>query len=109
MTRDAARATDLTLADGAKTRHWRARLDGATLIQTTWADGGKPKETVRVLASAAAAAAELDKLERRHFADGYARLHDFDAVRPGGAVLECYGPVLHDLSPDGTALALARY
>jgi hypothetical protein len=109
MTRDAARESDLTLADGVKTRHWRARLDGATLVQTTWADGGKPKETVRALASAAAAAAELDKLERRRFADGYARLHDYEAVRPGVAVFECYGPVLHDLSADGTALALARY
>jgi hypothetical protein len=109
MTRDAARESHLILTDGTTTRHWRARLDGAKLVQTTWADGGRSKETVRALASAAAAAAELDKLERRRFADGYARVHDFDAVPPGGAVFECYGPVLHDLSADGTALALARY
>jgi hypothetical protein len=99
----------LVLAGGPKEKHWRGRVEGQTLVQTTWAAGGKPRETVRALTSEAHAAAEFGRLQRKRMADGYVFRRDPAEAGPGEVILEAYGPVLHDLSPDGRTLALAWY
>src|SRR5262249_31676499 len=99
----------LVLAGGPKEKHWRGRLEGRTVIQTTWADGGKPKETVKSFADEPKARAEFWKLERKRMTDGYVFRRAPAAAGPGEAILEAYGPVLHDLSLDGRSLALAWY
>jgi hypothetical protein len=99
----------LVLAAGPKEKHWRGRLEGRTVIQTTWADGGKPKETVKHFADEPKARAEFWKLERKRMSDGYVFRRDATEAGPGDVILEAYGPVLHDLSLDGRQLALAWY
>ncbi len=103
-----ANGTSLILFEDGKVKHWDAHYSGGNLIQTTWVDDGKRKETKRPY-TPKEGALELDKLERRRFASGYVRLQAFEEVEPGEIFFECYGPVLHDMSSDGRWLALARY
>jgi predicted DNA-binding WGR domain protein len=100
---------ELVLAGAPKEKHWHGRVDGQTLIQRTWTDGGKPRETVRSFADEEKARTEFSKLERKRMTDGYVFRRAAEEAGTGEAVLKMYGPVLHDLSLDGRTLAIAWY
>lgn len=96
---------ELILAGAKARRRFRARLEGATLVQTSWVEGGAPKEAKKAFDDEATASIEYGKALRKKMRDGYTFLAE-GSVPFGGVVHESFagggggGPVL-DLSPDG--------
>jgi sugar lactone lactonase YvrE len=96
---------ELVLAGAKARRRFRARLEGATLVQTSWVEGGAPKEAKKTFDDEASASLEYGKAWRKKMRDGYTFLAE-GPVPFGGVVHESFagggggGPVL-DLSPDG--------
>jgi hypothetical protein len=109
MTANADEEKELVLAGGPKDRHWRGRLQGLTLTQATWAEGGRPRETVKTFPNLAQARDQLWKAVRAKLRAGYVFRRDLAAAGPGEVVLETFAPGLLDISPDGRALVTATH
>ncbi|MCT2592748.1 WD40 repeat domain-containing protein [Streptomyces sp. N2-109] len=107
--------TVLSMPGGAKPRFYRVALDGRTLVRAAWAQGGRPRETVKELevSDDREALLAFEKARDKKLREGFARVADPSGAARGDVVLEMivpnrsWCPGAFDLSPDGRTLVVA--
>lgn len=105
--------TTLSFPDPSQPRFYRIRLEGRRLIRTAWADGGRPRETVKDLEVSDDFQAELAFANARDkkLREGFCRVAEVAGAARGETVLEFLVPNrcsadAFDLSPDGRTLVI---